>query len=186
MAVFLRCFQLRKQVSLWCRAEKEINHDPKMRTAFRRTSKLKNKTLGAAEQQKVFDRKMEEWKRFAEILNPPIVKPVRTVEELEEAKRMTLMYKRRRMQSDRAFHREESKVIRLKRLAMEEVPGHLKAAAETHDTEPMPRNFIIPTWDPPVEGEEMFGSAQEPGKFRTLGDFGAMPYPYRPPKKPWL
>lgn len=49
-----------------------------------------------------------------------------TPEELQEAKEMTLMWKRRLMQREKAFRADEQQRIRLKILAMEEVPEHLR------------------------------------------------------------
>jgi len=161
---------------------REEDDKPKQSVAGYR-KKAKDTKSSAADQQKQFDKKMEEWKRFAQLLIPPIVRPERTEEELIEAHRMVNMYKKKRLQVDRAFHINETLLIRKRKLAIEEIPPQLREAACKNDDTPLPLEFIWPRINPPLEGEELFGQAQHLGRVKTVGDFGGMPFPRKPRRR---
>jgi len=125
---------------------------------------------------------MEEWKRFASVLNPTVKRPERTQAELREAREMTLTYKKRCMQRERTMRKNETRWIKLKGMAINELPEHLRAACLKIDTSPMPKHFIFARWDPPLEGENIFGAAQRPGYKPSVGERGVKPYPLKPKK----
>lgn len=112
---------------------------------------------------------------------------------------MTLLWKRRQMQREKTFRGEEQQRIRLKILAMEEVPEHLRGktlqteSSQTSedamriDDSPLPENFIMTKLGEPLEGEELFGDCQVPGYKDVLDyDVGCKPHIERPSKYPYM
>eukprot|EP01125_Pyxidicula_operculata_P001512 TRINITY_DN11379_c0_g1_i1.p1 TRINITY_DN11379_c0_g1~~TRINITY_DN11379_c0_g1_i1.p1 ORF type:complete len:179 (-),score=43.07 TRINITY_DN11379_c0_g1_i1:57-593(-) len=176
MALSLRRGILNR-ISLITRAE-----DKDAQKATSGFKKKKNDKATGAEQMKKYERKMEEWKFYASVLNPPIKRPERSEAELNEAREMTTLYKRRKMQRDRTMHAAEQRWIKLKQLAFEELPENLKDAAQQDDLSELPKHFIVARWDPPVEGENIFGAAQMPGYRSYISDRGVKPFISKPPK----
>jgi len=122
----------------------------------------------------------EEWAHYASVLRPLIKEPVRTLAELEEKRKMDAFYQKQIQIRWNTFQKIEQRQIKLKIIALEELPSALREAAMKIDETPFPANFIVPTWDVPIEGDELFGEYQRPGSGVMVGDSGVMPYPIVP------
>jgi len=156
----------------------------KAKTSFTRKNPLKKKKVEAlAETMNKRERKFAEWEQYASVLNPTIVKPPRTPEELAEAKRMTKLWAFRQMQRERAFQRDEQRLINIKRLAMEEVPEQFKESSQKGDDAILPGNFIKTQITLPLVGEVLFGNCQRFGARSTVDLNGAPPFISRPKKR---
>jgi len=150
-------------------------------TKFRKVKK--EKKTDAGRNQASHERKMEEWKRFAAVLNPPLKKIERTEEEIEEAKRQTLTYSREKLRRANERRYDESLKIMLRDLAIEQLPTEeLKTKAREVDNAPFPQHMVWATHQPPLEGENIFGDYQKPGRFPDVDEKGAPPVLYKPPK----
>lgn len=81
-------------------------------------------------------------------------------------------------------NQRETRWIRLKQLAIAELPETLQAEARKADEDLVfPRHFIYTQRDAPQVGEDIFGAYQHPGRRPLLTEQGAPPKIYRPPRK---
>ncbi|KAB2629839.1 hypothetical protein D8674_007358 [Pyrus ussuriensis x Pyrus communis] len=71
---------------------------------------------------------------------------------LEDGRKLAKEYSRALMKRHRARQAAESTLLRLKKEAIEALPGHLKAAALVPDLTPFPVNRFMTTLTSPIEG----------------------------------
>lgn len=97
--------------------------------------------------------------RYGKVLHHPYPKaPVRSEEEVAQAKKMMLMRNRKLQEREFLLRRRETVGIRLRTLAVDELPTEsLKAAAALPDLTPFPKDFIFMSDVPPLEDQEIFG-----------------------------
>eukprot|EP01126_Amoeba_proteus_P032022 TRINITY_DN3130_c0_g1_i6.p2 TRINITY_DN3130_c0_g1~~TRINITY_DN3130_c0_g1_i6.p2 ORF type:complete len:100 (-),score=15.99 TRINITY_DN3130_c0_g1_i6:50-349(-) len=82
-------------------------------------------------------------------------------------------------------HKEESRRIRIKNLAAEELPPHLLEEALKDDPTPIHKCFVMPRITEPEIGETLFGDVQKLGYYQTIDEYGATPYIYKPHRRPF-
>jgi len=139
-------------------------------TKFKLKSK-KSKTEGKVDMAKERSKVLSNLERYGKVLSyPRPKKPVRTEEELLEARDMVLMRNRKLQQREFEMRRRETTYIALRELAFAELPTEsLKKAASELDLTHFPREFITVLQSPPLEDEEIFGSFMSHG-FRRPDD----------------
>jgi hypothetical protein len=117
--------------------------------------KNENKVDMAKERSKI----LAQFERYGKILSyPRPKKPIRTEEELIEARDMVLMRDKKLKEREFILRRREQTYIKLRQLAFEELPTEsLKQAAAIHDLTPYPQDFITMLAEPPLEDQEIFG-----------------------------
>lgn len=129
------------------------------------STKFKLKKKGAKSEGKVDMAKARAAKlalleRYGKVLAyPRPKKPVRTEEELVEARTQSLIRNKKLQEREFIMRRREQTYIRLRQLAFEELPTELhKQFAEKPDLTPYPRDFITVLAQVPLEEEEIFGT----------------------------
>lgn len=135
-------------------------------TKFKLKKKEKSKKSDTADEIKSRTKVLDRFEEYGKILyGPRIEKPQRTLEELEEAQRMSLMWKKNMDRLDRESNKKETYRIEMRKLATEELPTDaLKTAASTNDLSPFPSDFIYPMVNPPREEWDIFGTMISTGK----------------------
>jgi len=118
---------------------------------------------------------MEEWKRFASVINPDLKRPVRSSAELVEARKMNVMYSRQTMRWDKRKKHDETRKMWLRDLAIEELPAELRDKAREADETSIPDYFILTERVPAPENVDVFGQYQKPGQRLVVGDKGMPP-----------
>ena len=108
----------------------------------------------------------KEYEAIGKMARPPIVKPMRTPEELALAKQMTLMYVTEKTKMHNKWRKGEQQRIRFRDIASDELPAHLQAHARTEDVTPFPKDFIVALQKPPLESTEIFGPRMAAEQFK--------------------
>lgn len=140
-------------------------------TKFKLKTK-KTKTEAKVDMAKERSKVMLNLERYGKTLSyPKPKKPVRTEEEMIEARDMVLMRNKKLQQREFEMRRRETTYVSLRKLAFEELPTEsLKKAASLPDVTPFPREFINILEAPPLEEEEIFGSFMAHGNRRPDDD----------------
>lgn len=127
--------------------------------------KLKKNKKKASEGDELRERnaQLQKFERYGKILyGGRIVKPKRTPEELEEARRMITLRRDMLNKKKREIEKRETFKIQMRIFATENLPTEaLKIAAQRIDTSPIPPDFIIPLIHPPKEEIDIFGPLME-------------------------
>lgn len=128
-------------------------------TKFKLKKKEKSKKASETEEIKSRSKILDRFEEYGKILfGPRVERPIRTEDELKEAQKMSLMWKKNKDRLDRDLHKKETYRIQMRILATEELPTEaLKKAANVPDFSTLPRDFIVPLINPPREEWDIFG-----------------------------
>jgi hypothetical protein len=139
---------------------------PTGKQGFQKKGKIttKDKADNASNRNKL----AKEYEAIGKMARPTIVKPMRSPEEMEQAKRMTLIYQTEKLRQHNTWRKGEQQRIKLRDLAVSELPATLREQALKPDETPFPREFIWTLQNPPLESQEIFGPYMAGEQFRPL------------------
>jgi hypothetical protein len=94
------------------------------------TKKKKQKTVSLAAESKNRQSILKQFEILGKALRPTIVKPKRTKEELADAKARTMAWRLERIRADKHMKQAELLRVKMRRLAVEELPEKLRKNAD--------------------------------------------------------
>eukprot|EP01120_Amphizonella_sp_Union-15-10_P007308 TRINITY_DN2451_c0_g1_i1.p1 TRINITY_DN2451_c0_g1~~TRINITY_DN2451_c0_g1_i1.p1 ORF type:complete len:232 (-),score=51.28 TRINITY_DN2451_c0_g1_i1:14-709(-) len=156
-----RAHFLKRRVLLLRKGPAEDDSKPKaIGTGFKKKKKEKKgekKPVENEATQKKIETQLEIW---GKLLNPLKKRIPRTQEQLEEGEKIRKMWSKMCLIRDKYWTGYHQHRLRQRKLAIEEIPEHLREHALTPDLSPFPEEMIIPQIDPPPEDVDIFGRFQ--------------------------